>query len=140
MNVRTFLDHNRIWEDPATTNAERKSLSSGSYGYQGKRINNNLVEDNLLHHLQKWSPYVQKFGLLLIELHTIPPHLVAENLGRTAATAYDATHGFSDQFIVEIPVFMKIAKEAGLFPVEKYSSKFPNSDLATVSINLLQGA
>ena len=139
LNVRTFLDHNRIWEDPASIHPKRASHSTGSYGYQGRRLNNNLVEDNLLQHLQKWSPYVQKFGLLLIELHTIPPHLVAENLGRTAATAYDATHGFSDQFIVEIPVFLKIAKEAGLFPVEKYSSKFPNSDLATVSINLLQG-
>ena len=139
LNVRTFLDHNRIWEDPAKINTDRKSISTGSYGYQGRRLNNNLVEDNLLQHLQKWSPYVQKFGLLLIELHTIPPGLVAENLGRTAATAYDATHGFSDQFIVEIPVFLNIAKEAGLFPIEKYSSKFPNSDLATVSINLLQG-
>ena len=139
LNVRTFLDHNRIWEEPSNIDTNRKSTSTGSYGYQGKRHNNNIVEDNLLQHLQKWSPYVQKFGLLLIELHTIPPHLVAENLGSTAATAYDATHGFSDQFIVEIPVFLQVAKESGLFPIEKYSSKFPNSDLATVSINLLRG-
>lgn len=62
----------------------------------------------------KWSPYVRKFGLLIIELHTVAPELTAQNLGKTAATAYDATHGFSDQFIVEIEVLQRIAAEAGL--------------------------
>lgn len=139
LNVRTFLDHNRIWEDPKTTSNDRKSESTGAFAFQGKRISNNLVEDNLLEHLNKWSPYVSKFGLLLIELHTIHPALTAKNIGRTAATAYDATHGFSDQFIVEIDVFKKVAAEAGLFSDEKYFRRFPDSDLATVSINLLKG-
>ena len=139
LNVRTFLDHNRIWEDPKKTSSDRKSESTGAFAFQGKRISNNLVEDNLLEHLNKWSPYVSKFGLLLIELHTIHPALTAKNIGRTAATAYDATHGFSDQFIVEIDVFKKVAAEAGLFSDEKYFRRFPDSDLATVSINLLKG-
>ena len=64
--------------------------------------------------------------------------LSSANLGKTAATAYDATHGFSDQFIVEIEVFNKAAAAAGLFPVEKHFTKFPNSELGTVSINLLK--
>ncbi len=139
LNVRTFLDHNRIWEQPSSIDVNRNSTSTGSFGFRGERINNNVVEDNLLQHLQKWSPYVQKFGLLIIELHSVSPKLVAQNLGRTAATAYDATHGFSDQYIVELDVFLKVAKEAGLFPDDKYAAKFPNSDLATVSINLLKG-
>ena len=79
-----------------------------------------------------------RFGLLVIELHTIAPTLTAQHVGKTAATAYDATHGFSDQFIVEIDVFIKVAAEAGLHPVEKHFTKFPNSELATVSINLLK--
>jgi hypothetical protein len=87
----------------------------------------------------KWKPYIEKFGLLVIELHTLPPILVAENLGKTAATAYDATHGFSDQYILEIDVFNKIAKEAGLKGERKYEAKFPNNELATVSINLFKG-
>ena len=98
-----------------------------------------MVEDSLLEHLQKWKPFVEKFGLLIIELHTINPELTATNLGKTAATAYDATHGFSDQYILEIDVFKKVAEEAGLKPDERYFSKFPNNDLATVSINLLKG-
>ena len=97
------------------------------------------VEDNLLEHLQKWKPFVEKFGLLIIELHTISPDLTAKNLGRTAATAYDATHGFSDQYIVEIEVLHKVAAEAGLFSDNDFFTKFPNSDLATVSVNLFKG-
>jgi len=137
LNVRTFLDHNRIWENPKNSTS-RISTSSGAFAHRGVRISNNLVEDNLFEHLQKWSPYVGKFGLLLIELHTIHPALTAANIGKTAATAYDATHGFSDQFIVEIEVFNKVAAEAGLFPDPAVFRRFPDSDIATVSINLLK--
>ncbi|MES2748436.1 MAG: class I SAM-dependent methyltransferase [Bacteroidota bacterium] len=139
LNVRTFLDHNRIWETPTNHNANRISTSAGAFAHRGERINNNLVEENLLEHLQKWSPFVSKFGLLLIELHTISSDLCAKNLGKTAATAYDATHGFSDQYIVEIDVFNKIAAEAGLFPQDKVFKRFPDSNYATISINLLKG-
>ena len=139
LNVRTFLDHNRIWEEPKNVTTNRISQSTGAFAHRGNRISNNLVEDNLLEHLQKWSPYVSQFGLLLIELHTISPNLTAANLGRTSATAYDATHGFSDQYIVEIDVFNKIASEAGLFPDPNVFRKFPDANTATVSINLLKG-
>jgi len=36
-------------------------------------------------------------------------------------------------------VFNKIAAEAGLFPDKAVFRKFPDSDIATVSINLLKG-
>ena len=138
LNVRTFLDHNRIWEQPASVPDDNISLSSGAFGYRGRRLSNNEVEENLLIHFQKWAPYVKKFGLLVIELHTVPPHLVAENIGRTAATAYDGTHGFSDQYIVELDVFKAVAARAGLHCDPQYESRFPNSPLASVSINLLK--
>ena len=139
LNVRTFLDHNRIWEDPKVITNNRISSSTGAFAHRGVRISNNAVEDNLLEHFNKWSPFVRKFGLLIIELHTVAPELTAQNLGRTAATAYDATHGFSDQFIVEIEVLQKIAAEAGLHSEASYFKKYPETDYATVSINLLRG-
>ena len=139
LNVRTFLDHNRIWEDPKNKTKDRVSTSTGAFAHRGVHISNNDVEDNLLEHFMKWSPYVRKFGLLIIELHTVAPELTAQNLGKTAATAYDATHGFSDQFIVEIEVLQKIAAEAGLHSDVNYFKKYPETDYATVSINLLRG-
>lgn len=138
LNVRTFLDHNRIWEAPKEE-SNNVSTSFGAYASLGKRISNNLVEDSLKEHFQKWKPFVERFGLLIIELHTINSKLTAKNLGKTAATAYDATHGYSDQYIIEVDVFHKIATEAGLKPDPNYYSRFPNSDLATVSVNLLKG-
>ncbi|WP_452220420.1 class I SAM-dependent methyltransferase [Lacinutrix salivirga] len=138
LNVRTFLDHNRIWEAPKQP-TNRISKSSGAYANKGKHLNTNLVEDSLLEHFTKWKPYVERFGLLIIELHTVNPKIVSENLGKTAATAYDATHGYSDQYILEVDIFNTIATEAGLLPDPNYFTTFPNSELATVSINLLKG-
>jgi hypothetical protein len=140
LNTRTFLDHNRPWSEPVAPTPGRRSDSTGAFAYRGRRLSNAAVEDNLREHFQKWAPYVSRFGLLLIELHTIPPALTAANHGRTAATAYDATHGFSDQYIVEIDVFKRVAAEAGLLPSEQHAAQFPDSDVATVSINLLTRA
>lgn len=138
LNIRTFLDHNRIWKQPVHINPDRISTSTGAFAYRGNYLTNNEVEENLLEHMKKWQPYIKKFGLLVIELHTISPDITSQNLGLTPATAYDATHGFSDQYIVEVEVFHKICKEAGLEPDEKLFRKFPDSELATVSINLLR--
>jgi SAM-dependent methyltransferase len=138
LNVRTFLDHNRIWKEPSPRAEKRAGSSSGAYAYEGKRLKNNAVEESLAEHLDAWKPFVSRFGLLVIELHTVDPQLVAENLGRTAATAYDATHGFSDQFILEVDVFRRVAKEIGLHSEERYFKKFPDSALATVTINLFK--
>jgi len=138
VNIRTFLDHNRIWKDPANMNPDRISTSSGAFAFRGRRIPNKLVEENLREHLKLWLPYIKKNGLLVIELHTLNPELTRQHLGETAATAYDATHGFSDQYIVEIDVFHKICNEVGLTVDKDLFKKYPDSDLATVSINLLK--
>jgi hypothetical protein len=80
LNVRTFLDHNRIWSDPTPRTSERTSTSQGAFAYRGRRISTVEAEDNLREHFAKWAPYVEKYGLLVIELHTISPALIASNL------------------------------------------------------------
>lgn len=137
LNVRTFLDHNRIWSDPQI-DATAPSSSTGAFAYRGRYLSNQEVEQNLVEHFGRWTPYIKKYGLLLIELHTIAPDLTAHHLGKTAATAYDLTHGFSDQYILEIDAFKRCAERAGLQASEEYSYRFPDSNIATVSINLLQ--
>ena len=89
--------------------------------------------------MERWKPYIERFGLLTIELHTVPPAHVAANLGRTAATAYDATHGYSDQYIVEVDVFTRVAQEIGLHSSPEVFRRYPDSEIATVSIHLLKG-
>lgn len=138
LNVRTFLDHNRIWSKPKTSANGRLSTSTGAFAHRGVHLNNNDVEENLTEHFRKWTPSVGKFGLLAIELHTISPEAATANIGRIAATAYDTTHGFSDQYIVEYAVFAKAAAEAGLNADPRHSRFYPDAETPSVSISLLK--
>lgn len=137
LNVRSFLDHNRVWQAPSKI--ENISTSTGAFAFEGKRLSNSEVEASLAEHFGKWAPYIGKYGLLLIELHSIPPAVAAQHIGKSAVTAYDATHGFSDQFIVEVPVFYRVLESIGMHRDLDHSVKFPNSEAATVTINLFKG-
>jgi hypothetical protein len=136
LHVRSFLDHNRPYLPPADYRAgTRVGRSTGAFAHLGEEIGCDELEESLVRHFRRWAPYVGRFGLLVVELHTLPPELTAENLDLTAAVAYDGTHGFSDQYLVELPIFLDCAREAGLRPDERHQFRFPASNLATVSIN-----
>jgi hypothetical protein len=136
LHVRSFLDHNRPYLPPANyTRGARGARTTGAFAYLGEEIPADELEENLVRHLRRWAPYVGRFGLLVMELHTLPPEVTAANLDRTLAVAYDATHGFSDQYLIELEVFLACAREAGLVADERFQAKFPPSELATVSIN-----
>ena len=52
-------------------------------------------------------------------------------------TAYIATHGFSDQFIIEYEVYKECIERAGLSINKDYEKTFPNTDIKMISINLI---
>jgi hypothetical protein len=136
LHVRSFLDHNRPYLPPANYVCRSRQIrTTGAFAYLGEEVPPDELEENLVRHLRRWAPYVGRFGLLVMELHTLPPIVTAANLDRTLAVAYDATHGFSDQYLVELDVFLACAMEAGLASDDRFQAKFPPSDLATVSIN-----
>jgi len=137
LNTRTFLDHNRIYQKPEATSLSCKS--GGAFAYRGRKIPNNELFQNLSNHLKSWEPYVKKFGLLVVELHAISPTEAASNVGKTLATPYEGTHGYSDQYIIELPSFLNAAKQAGLEPVDGYSFKIPDTQKPSISIQLLKG-
>jgi len=141
LHVRSFLDHNRpyTWLGAAARGA-RTGESTGAFVYRGALLDAAEMEENLVRHLRRWKPYIGSFGLLVLELHTLPPATVAAHLDRTAAIAYDATHGFSDQYLVEAPVFLRCAREAGLTADERFASAFPTPELATVTLNFFTAA
>ena len=136
LHVRSFLDHNRPFMPPMDyIKGSRKGNSTGAFARLGQEIAPDELEENLVRHLRRWAPYVGRFGLLLLELHTLPPELTAANLDKTPAVAYDGTHGFSDQYLVELQVFLDCTREAGLHAHPLHACKFPPSELATVSLN-----
>ena len=73
-----------------------------------------------------------------VMLSTLGVFLTAISLGDTVATAYDGTHGYSDQYILEVDTVLSAAQEAGLTADKKYQARFPNDKLATISINLFR--
>jgi len=137
MHVRSFLDHNRPYTgvQDAAAAAKRVAKTTGAFAWRGRAIPNGELEQNLVEHFRRWAPYVARFGLLVLELHTLPTPLAAANIGRTLATGYDATHGFSDQLTVEADVFEACAREAGLTPDPRHAARFPPGPLSTVTIN-----
>jgi hypothetical protein len=141
LHVRSFLDHNRPYSSPANyVSGQRIGKSTGAFAHLGDEIPPDELEENLVRHLRRWAPYVGRYGLLVLELHTLPPELTAANLDKTPALAYDGTHGFSDQYLVELPLLVQYASEAGLQADPRFQSKFPLSELATVSLTFFMAA
>jgi hypothetical protein len=138
LNVRSFLDHNRIYSPPKNNFDDKSCDSTGAFVFRGRWIPNKEMKQNLIEHFSAWAKYVSKYGLLILELHTVSPNLTYKHLGSTVATAYDGTHGFSDQYIIEIDIMLEAAIEAGLKPVTEYEARFPNDEIATISINLFR--
>lgn len=136
-HVRSFLDHNRIYKKVKQT-LDINYSTKCAYAYKGEHISSNEIISNLIHHFSQWKDHISKHGLLLLELHGIDPHLSASNKSMTPTIAYEATHGYSDQFILEHEVFLECAKSAGLNIVKKYSKCFPTKELATISLNIFK--
>ena len=137
LHVRSFLDHNRIFQKvQQLTNLSYKT--SCAYAFKGNLIDSEEIISNLIYHLNQWKKHISKHGLLMLELHGLDPLICAENKFKTPIIAYEATHGYSDQFIVEYDVFLKCAKAAELKKENIYSKVFPNKDLTTISINIFK--
>ena len=88
LHVRSFLDHNRPYIPPANyAGGTRIRKSSGAFAHLGEEIACDELEENLTRHLKRWAPYVGRFGLLALELHTLPPEVAAANLSLKALVA-----------------------------------------------------
>jgi hypothetical protein len=136
LHIRSFLDHNRPYVGLTNyMSGSRRARSTGAFAHLGDEILPDELEENLTRHLRRWAPYIGRFGLIALELHTLPPDVAAANIHRTPAVGYDGTHGFSDQYLIELPIFLDCAREAGLWADPRFQAAYPPSELATVSIN-----
>ena len=133
ISTRTFLDHNRIYAKPKEIK-KYNIKTTGSFCYKGNLISNSNIINNLIEHFMNWKKYINKHGLIILELHTIDPNLTKENRGKTLACSYDTTHGFSDQYLIEYQTFIKCANVAKL-KLNLKSDLFPNEKIPTISIN-----
>ena len=127
-----FLDHNRIYSKPKEL-SKYSIKTSGAFSYKGQLITTNKLINNQVNHFKKWKNVCNKYGLIVLELHIINPLISATNRGKTLSVAYDATHGFSDQYLIEYEAFKNCAKQAGFKLIN--SILFPDNKKSTISIN-----
>ena len=127
LHVRSMLDHNRPYTGVVDKQAAQRRVPKSQIAFSklGKVVPNAFLEQNLVEHYRRWAPYVGRFGLLVIELHSVPYWIAASNLNKTLDPAYRATHGYSDQYIVELDVFLKALAEVNLASVPRYMKYYP---------------
>ena len=136
VNCRTFLDHNRIFQKTEMF-IEHDIFSTGNFCFKGEIISSYDLISNFILHMLSWKQYIKKFGLIIIELHTLKPEITKNNLGNTLACAYDATHGYSDQYLIEYEVFKKCINYLGMKITKENEYLFPK-EIPTVSINYIK--
>ena len=136
LNCRTFLDHNRIYRKP-NRNINHKISTSGSFSFKGRLIPGKELITNFILHLLEWKKFIKAHGLIAVELHTLDPVVTLKNSGNSLACAYDATHGYSDQYLIEYEVYKKCILEIGMNITSDNEYLFPRK-IPTVSINYIK--
>ena len=139
LHTNSMLIHNRLFR--GASGDLPPSLTTGSFiNPKGEPIPVRELQRDLVAFMQKWAPLVRRFGWLFIELHTLDPDAVATDPDRTPQIAYDLTHGYSAQYIVEHQELLAAAALAGLVPgPASHQALFPRGDLARISITYLRG-
>lgn len=129
LHVRSFLDHDRPFRVPDDEEAVRRRHVlpfTGAYTrLDGTRLASTTVGQSLVEHLRRWSTITNRFGLIILEVHALPPRVVQEFIDQSENLHYDAFHGFSGQLLVEPDQFLMAAAEAGLFPDPQNQRRYP---------------
>lgn len=138
VSVRAFIDHERNYATVPTSGRQWSHPTHAAFADQGALISTPALMDNLVEHLSKWWAYANKHGLMVIELHTLDPVLASQHLGQTLVTPYDAIHGYTDQYPVELASFNEAAEVAGFKVDARFTALFPPNELATISVQWLR--
>lgn len=121
LHISKSVIHNRTYSPPQ----DREALLSWKASSNAVFVdtNGNLIpaaelERNLVEHFMRWIPWIERHGMVVIEAHTVDPIIASKSVGRNIMVSIDAAHGYSNQYLVEIEVFRKAARAAGLVSTE----------------------
>jgi SAM-dependent methyltransferase len=138
LHIRSFIDHDRTYRG-GQRDDRVPGWATGAYvAPDGQPLSAAEVEADLVAHLRRWSPHVRKHGLVVIEAHSVAPHVGRRHLGALHSLAFDAYHGLSHQYPVEHSAFMRCCSLAGLQPVSYLERRYPSTrPFVAVSLNRL---
>jgi hypothetical protein len=107
--------HDRAYHPPAPPSTETPPPAAmTAFAHpDGDAIPAGQLARNLAGMFRVWQPLTHRHGWIVIEAHSVRSATAAALIGRTLATALDATHGYSCQYPVEPEVFAWAARVGG---------------------------
>ena len=130
LHVRSFLDHDRPYRRPEDRDAAARRTATGGNVYidgEGNAIPPGEMMQSTVEHLRRWSQAVNEHGLVVLEVHCLPPEVTARYRDESENFHFDAYHALSHQFLLDAPAFLACAAEAGLFCREGRVVGFPKN-------------
>ena len=135
LHLRSFIDHDRTFLGERSTTPYDGETGHGAYlDPEGGPVYQTEVERDLVAHLSRWTPFVRRHGMVIIEAHAVAPRLVRKLAGALHSVAFDAYHGLSHQYPIEYSRWMRSCREAGLESVLHEARRYPAS-LPFVSVS-----
>ncbi|MGH7096100.1 MAG: hypothetical protein ACREE4_00390 [Stellaceae bacterium] len=119
LHVSKSVIHDRRYQPPTARQEPSAALpwpasDAVFVAEDGGLIAHAAMQDDLVRHFRRWIPWIRRHGMIAIEAHTVPAALIAAHEGRNVMTGLDASHGYSHQYLVERPTYLRAAAEAGL--------------------------
>jgi hypothetical protein len=105
--------HDRGYTEPSLSLPVPRLATNACARPDGTAITATDMARNLAELFRGWLPLARRHGWIVIEAHTPPAGKASALLGRTLATALDATHGYSCQYPTEPEVFAWAAGAGG---------------------------
>lgn len=135
LSVRAFVDHNRALADAGSTSLTGLRLTDGVYATSSGSITPaGAVCGDWAAHYSRWTQACERYGLVVIEAHTLPVADVQARLETSHSLALQYYHALSGQSPIPYTRFHAAAAAAGLVPREH--TLYPRS-VPTTSINWL---
>jgi acyl transferase domain-containing protein/acyl carrier protein len=127
LHLRSFLDHDRPAVPPRADWSARATDGDRCIvvAPDGALVPPGAVMQSLVEHLGAWRAALGAHGLMMLEVHRLPPAIVAPRRDDTEAPHFDAYHAFSGQQLVPADSFVLAAAEVGLFGDPAAFRKYP---------------
>ncbi len=127
LHLRSFLDHDRPAVPPRADWSARAVDGDRCIvvAPDGALVPSGAVMQSLVEHLGAWRAALGAHGLMMLEVHRLPPAIVAPRRDDTEAPHFDAYHAFSGQQLVPADSFVLAAAEVGLFGDPAAFRKYP---------------
>ncbi len=131
LHIRSFLDHDRPFIPPENKEAAQTyaklPLDEVYVDSAGHSIAPHVMVQSLVEHLTRWAGIVNRHGMIILEVHSLPASIVSRFLDESENLHFDALQAFSSQHLVGASVFLMAAAEAGLFAKPQFAKRYPKT-------------